>query len=58
MDICRVEEPELIRISEARTSRCWLYTEHAHDPKEADRVAAAAGVGGPGVTSSPTVTGA
>lgn len=25
MDICRVEEPDLLRISENRTARCWLY---------------------------------
>jgi peptide/nickel transport system ATP-binding protein len=27
MDICRVEEPGLIRVSEMRTARCWLYDE-------------------------------
>ena len=27
MDICRVEEPGLLRISENRTARCWLYDE-------------------------------
>ena len=25
MDICRTEEPELLRISQTRTARCWLY---------------------------------
>jgi oligopeptide/dipeptide ABC transporter ATP-binding protein len=29
MDICRVEEPGLLRISENRTARCWLYDEQA-----------------------------
>jgi oligopeptide/dipeptide ABC transporter ATP-binding protein len=27
MDICRVEEPTLIRLSPSHTSRCWLYDE-------------------------------
>jgi peptide/nickel transport system ATP-binding protein len=25
MDICRTEEPELLRLSDKRTARCWLY---------------------------------
>jgi peptide/nickel transport system ATP-binding protein len=27
MDICRVEEPTLIPVTESRTARCWLYDE-------------------------------
>jgi peptide/nickel transport system ATP-binding protein len=27
MDICRVEEPGLLRLSESRTARCWLYAD-------------------------------
>jgi peptide/nickel transport system ATP-binding protein len=27
MDICRVEEPGLLRLSETRTARCWLYAD-------------------------------
>ncbi len=27
MDICRTDEPDLLRISENRTARCWLYDE-------------------------------
>jgi peptide/nickel transport system ATP-binding protein len=27
MDICRVEEPGLLRLSATRTARCWLYDE-------------------------------
>jgi peptide/nickel transport system ATP-binding protein len=27
MDICRIEEPDLIRLSPVRTARCWLYDE-------------------------------
>ena len=29
MDICRVEEPGLLQITETRTSRCWLYADDA-----------------------------
>ncbi len=29
MEICRVEEPGLFRLSESRTSRCWLYADDA-----------------------------
>ncbi len=29
MDICRTEEPGLLRISDTRTARCWLYADDA-----------------------------
>ncbi len=29
MDICREKKPDLIRLSESRTARCWLYADEA-----------------------------
>ncbi len=49
MDICRQEEPGLIRLSENRTARCWLYADEIADKGQKDKPAprATAGVGGP-----------
>ncbi|MEO8289112.1 MAG: ABC transporter ATP-binding protein [Chloroflexota bacterium] len=45
MDICRVEEPALLRLSEKRTARCWLYDEKAMSQQGKATANAGAGVG-------------
>jgi peptide/nickel transport system ATP-binding protein len=47
MDICRVEEPALLRLSPTRTARCWLYADEAQGAKDATLSRESAGVGGP-----------
>jgi peptide/nickel transport system ATP-binding protein len=47
MDICRVEEPGLLKISENRTARCWLYADQAQGQTESSEMRATTGVGGP-----------
>ncbi len=49
MDICRQEEPGLIRISESHTARCWLYSDDIAKNGQADKPAprTSDGVGGP-----------
>jgi peptide/nickel transport system ATP-binding protein len=47
MDICRVEEPALLRLSETRTARCWLYADEAQGQTDRPPVRATEGVGGP-----------
>jgi peptide/nickel transport system ATP-binding protein len=47
MDICRVEEPALLRLSPTRTARCWLYADDAQGAKDSTESRASAGVGGP-----------
>jgi peptide/nickel transport system ATP-binding protein len=54
MDICRVEEPGLLRLTEARTSRCWLYDEKVMAQQDATREKASAGIG-EAFGQSPTV---
>src|SRR5205085_4609593 len=45
MDICRVEEPGLLQISENRTARCWLYDEKAMAQRDNLMEKAGAGIG-------------
>jgi peptide/nickel transport system ATP-binding protein len=45
MDICRVEEPGLLRLTEVRTSRCWLYDEKVMAQQDTIREKASAGIG-------------
>jgi oligopeptide/dipeptide transporter len=47
MDICRVEEPALLRLTPTRTARCWLYADDAQGAQDAVTSRASAGVGGP-----------
>lgn len=54
MDICRIEEPALFRLSATRTARCWLYDEKVMSDQAAQPTAAETegtnaimGVGGP-----------
>lgn len=47
MDICRVEEPALLTLSETRTSRCWLYADQAKGATDEAVARATAGVGSP-----------
>jgi oligopeptide/dipeptide ABC transporter ATP-binding protein len=47
MDICRVEEPGLLRLSETRTARCWLYSDEAKGSTDKPPTRTGAGVGGP-----------
>lgn len=49
MDICRQEEPGLIRLSEVRTSRCWLYSDDITKNGQEDKppTRETAGVGNP-----------
>jgi peptide/nickel transport system ATP-binding protein len=47
MDICRVEEPGLLRLTPTRTARCWLYADDAQGAKDATASRESAGVGGP-----------
>jgi peptide/nickel transport system ATP-binding protein len=47
MDICRKEEPALLKISENRTARCWLYSDEAVGQKDGPIVKNTAGVGSP-----------
>jgi len=47
MDICRVEEPALLRLSETRTARCWLYADEATGGTDKPPMRDTAGVGGP-----------
>jgi oligopeptide/dipeptide ABC transporter ATP-binding protein len=47
MDICRVEEPGLLRLSETRTARCWLYDDEVMGQKDESTARATAGVGSP-----------
>ncbi|MDQ6695219.1 MAG: ABC transporter ATP-binding protein [Chloroflexota bacterium] len=49
MEICRTEEPGLIRISDTRTARCWLYADDAVEKGMTDKppTRETAGVGGP-----------
>jgi peptide/nickel transport system ATP-binding protein len=55
MDICRVEEPGLLRLSEARTARCWLYADDTAGQKDGPHARGTTGVGGPtGQTGQPT----
>jgi len=35
MDICRVEEPALLRLTPTRTARCWLYADDAQAATDA-----------------------
>jgi len=52
MDICRVEEPGLLAISEGRTARCWLYSDDVMGQKDGPVAKPTAGVGFPtGVVS-------
>ena len=48
MDICRVEEPALLRLSDTRTVRCWLYADDAQGGTDKPPMRDTAGVGGPG----------
>ncbi len=47
MEICRVEEPELINVGEGRTSRCWLYADEIKGQAEQAEAGATSGVGSP-----------
>ena len=47
MDICRVEEPALLRLSPTRTARCWLYADDEQGSKDTNASRESAGVGGP-----------
>jgi peptide/nickel transport system ATP-binding protein len=47
MDICRVEEPGLLRIADNRTARCWLYDEKVMAQQDGSKAKATAGIGGP-----------
>jgi peptide/nickel transport system ATP-binding protein len=47
MDICRVEEPGLLKLSETRTARCWLYADEASGQVDKPAARESAGVGGP-----------
>jgi peptide/nickel transport system ATP-binding protein len=49
MDICRTDEPGLIRLSEFRTARCWLYADEIAEQGQEDKPPAreTAGVGRP-----------
>src|SRR5438045_5785372 len=46
MDICRGEEPGLLRISENRIARCWLYDEKAMAQHDGPKGKATASIGG------------
>jgi len=46
MDICREEEPGLLRLSETRTARCWLYDEKTMSQRDNPLEKASAGIGG------------
>jgi oligopeptide/dipeptide ABC transporter ATP-binding protein len=46
MDICRIEEPGLLPISEKRTARCWLYDEKTMSHQEKVTVDTSVWVGG------------
>ncbi len=37
MDICRTEEPGLIRLSEFRSARCWLYADEIAEQGQKDK---------------------
>lgn len=47
MDICRTEEPGLFRISDTRTTRCWLYVDDAKGYEDKPPIRTTAGIGGP-----------
>lgn len=47
MDICRTEEPGLLRISATRTARCWLYADDAKSQTDKPPTRATEGVGSP-----------
>jgi oligopeptide/dipeptide ABC transporter ATP-binding protein len=47
MDICRTEEPGLLRLSPTRTARCWLYADEVMGQADKPPTRATAGVGGP-----------
>src|SRR4029078_3511248 len=47
IDICRGEEPGLLRIAENRTARCWLYDEKVMAQQDGPTEKASAGIGGP-----------
>ena len=47
MDICRTEEPGLLKISDKRTARCWLYADDAKGQTDKPPTRATTGVGGP-----------
>jgi peptide/nickel transport system ATP-binding protein len=47
MEICRVEEPGLLRLSETRTARCWLYADDATGQTDKPPTRDTEGVGGP-----------
>ena len=47
MDICRTEEPGLLKISDTRTARCWLYSDDVMGRQESAVARQSAGVGSP-----------
>ena len=52
MDICRQEEPALLRLTDVRTARCWLYADEAVASKDGPIVKDTTGVGGPQTTTN------
>ena len=52
MDICRVEEPGLLKISENRTARCWLYSDEVMGQKDGPIARPTAGIGSPTAVTS------
>ncbi|MBF6612054.1 MAG: ABC transporter ATP-binding protein [Chloroflexi bacterium] len=47
MEICRTTEPALLRLSENRTARCWLYSDEAMGQEGQAVAKETTGVGGP-----------
>lgn len=56
MDICRTEDPALFRISETRTTRCWLYADESKGYEDKPPTRNTAGVGGPEGATRATAT--
>lgn len=47
MDICRREEPGLLKVSETRTARCWLYADESAGQTDKPPTRDTVGVGSP-----------
>ena len=62
MDICRVEMPDLFRLSQTRTVRCWLYADQAMNRQTqtpiqgATAPTAGVGAGTPGANPTPSTS--